>query len=145
MLFKLNHQEKICLLHFSMKEREEVHFISYSDQTSRKMIPITFLNNNKVHMYSDNPSLSKVFDIDDITFIPNEFKIPNNGSLIVDENENLGWTIMSDEYDPLSEEITESEESDWERSKSELESDDQCEWSISSIHVRSEWENDLND
>ena len=43
------------------------------------MIPITFLNNNKVHMYSDNPSLSKVFDIDDITFIPNEFKIPNNG------------------------------------------------------------------
>ena len=138
MLYNLNRQEKMCLLHFSMKEREEVNFICYSDQICRKMLPITFLNGDKVHMYSDEPSLSKVFNIDDMHFIPNNIVKPHpSAEIIVDDNGNLGFIVMSvkeSEY----EESTDCEETESERSVSCLESEN--EWSISSIHARSEWD-----
>ena len=142
MLYNLNRQEKMCLLHFSMKEREEVSFICYSDQICRKMFPITFLSNDKVHMYSDEPSLSKVFNIDDMHFIPNHIVKPHpRAEIIVDDNGNLGFIVMSEglqesEY----EESTDCEDTDSDMSVSCLESEN--EWSISSIHARSEWESD---
>ena len=140
MLYNLNRQEKMCLLHFSMKEREEVSFICYSDQICRKMTPITFLNGDKVHMYSDEPSLSKMFNIDDMHFIPNNIVKPHPlAEIIVDDNGNLGFIVMSDSLQESEyEESTDCEESESERSVSCLESEN--EWSISSIHARSEWD-----
>jgi len=130
----------MCLLHFSMKEREEVSFICYSDQICRKMFPITFLSNDKVHMYSDEPSLSKVFNIDDMHFIPNHIVKPHpRAEIIVDDNGKLGFIVMSVQESDY-EESTDCEEVESERSISCLESEN--EWSISSIHERSEWESD---
>jgi len=140
MLYNLNRQEKMCLLHFSMKEREEVSFICYSDQICKKMTPITFLSGDKVHMYSDKPSLSKVFNIDDMYFIPNNIVKPHPlAEIIVDDNGNLGFIVMSEglqesEY----EESTDCEDEESDMSVSCLESEN--EWSISSIHARSEWD-----